>query len=79
MIEIEQKARELKVITDTLCDRYGETMTQGNSEFDDLITAVFALQRMIDGLHSDIAAAVDAAYKNEIGSAKPTKARTADI
>ena len=79
MIEIEQKARELKVITDTLCDRYGETMTQGNSEFDDLITAVFTLQRMIDGLHSDIAAAVDAAYKNEIGSAKPTKARTADI
>lgn len=79
MIEIEQKARELKVITETLCDRYGETMTQGNSEFDDLITAVFALQRMIDGLHSDIAAAVDAAYKNEIGSAKPTKARTADI
>jgi hypothetical protein len=42
MIEIEQKARELKAIT-------------------------------------DIAAAVDAAYKNEIGSAKPTKARTADI
>lgn len=79
MIELEQRARELKVVTDALCDRYGETMTQGNSEFDDLITAVFALQRMIDGLHSDIAAAVDAAYKNEIGSAKPTKARTADI